>query len=92
LERSPWTEEISLESNATTKTQDWLVKISIAQNHRVGSPASKEENDDQKGDAILVEDPTTVGWGPPSDPQWKSPNDCKWGVSPNEDEDASEDE
>src|SRR5712675_1497176 len=33
LEQSPWTEKISLESNATTKTQDWLVKISIAQNH-----------------------------------------------------------
>src|SRR5712675_2118354 len=92
LERSPWTEEISLESNATTRTQDWLVKISIAQDRRVGSPAPKEENNDQKGDAIPVEDPAAAGWGPPSDPQWKSPNDCKWDANPNKDKDALEDE
>src|SRR5712671_457302 len=92
LERSPWTEEISLESNAMTRTQDWLVKIRIAQNHRVGSPAPKEENDDQKEGTVPVEDLATAGWGPPSDPRWESPDDCKWGTSPNKDEDASEDE
>ena len=92
MERSPWTEEISLESNATTKTQDWLVKISIAQDRRVGSPAPKEENDDQKGDTVPVEDPDTAGWGPPSDPRWESPSDSKWDASPNKDKDASEDE
>src|SRR5712672_1755431 len=92
LERSPWTEEISLESNATTRTQDWLVKISIAQNRQVGSLAPKEENDDQKGDIVLVEDPATTGWGPPSDPRWESPSNSKWDTSPNKNEDASEDE
>src|SRR5712672_1421884 len=92
LERSPWTEEISLESNATTRTQDWLVKISIAQDRRVGSLAPKEENDDQKGDTVLVEDPATAGWGPPSDPRWEPPSNSKWDTSPNKDEDASEDE
>src|SRR5712672_4411725 len=92
LERSPWTEEISLESNATTRTQDWLIKISIAQNRQVGSPASKEENDDQKGDTVLVEDPATEGWGPPSDPRWESPSNSNWDASPNKYEDASEDE
>src|SRR5712675_449979 len=92
LERSPWTEEISLESNATTRTQDWLVKISIAQDRRVGSPAPKEENDDQKGDTVLVENLATAGWGPPSDPRWESPSNSKWDASPNKDEDASEDE
>src|SRR5712672_1566338 len=92
LERSPWTEEISLESNATTRTQDWLVKISIAQDHRVGSPAPKEENNDQKGDTVPVEDLTTAGWGPPSDPRWESTSNSKWDASPHRNEDASEDE
>jgi len=75
-----------------TRTQDWLVKISIAQNRRVGSPAPKEENDNQKGETILVEDLATAGWGPPSDPRWKSPDDCKWDTGPNKNEGASEDE
>src|SRR5712671_3817554 len=92
LERSPWTEEISLESNTMTRTQEWLVKISIAQNRQVGSPAPKEENDDQKGDTVPVEDPATAGWGPPSDPRWESPSNSKWDVSPHKDKDALEDE
>jgi len=69
-----------------------LVKISIAQNRRVGSLAPKEENNDQKGDMVLVEDPATAGWGPPSDPQWESPSNCKWDANPNKDKDALEDE
>jgi len=75
-----------------TRTQDWLVKISIAQDRRVGSLAPKEENDDQKGDTVLVEDPATAGWGLPSDPRWESPSNSKWDASPNKDKDASEDE
>jgi len=39
-----------------------------------------------------VEDPAAAGWGPPSDPQWESLSNCKWGASPNKDEDTSEDE
>jgi|SRR5712671_3998646 len=80
LEQSPWTEEISLESNTMTRTQEWLVKISIEQNRQVGSPAPKEGSNDQN--MTMVENPVEMGWGPPSDSQWELPKDCKWDVSP----------